>query len=141
MALATNGRIRRGGKWYSGRSTVGRRPDLDNRFFRSRWEANYARFLNFLLSSGTIKRWVYEPITFWFENIRRGCRSYTPDFLVERPDGTDFYVEVKGWMDPKSKTKLARMARYYPHVPITLIGATEYKQLAKQWGKSLPNWE
>lgn len=123
------------------RGKVGKRADLDGQFFRSRWEANYARLLVFLQSAGMIRRWLYEPTTFWFTNIKRGVRSYTPDFMVERPDGTNFYIEIKGWLDPKSKTKLARLARYYPHVQLTLVDAAAYKLFAKAWARTLVGWE
>ena len=88
------------------RARGGKRSDLGNRYFRSSWEANIARYYNFI---GV--KWEYEPKTFVFENITRGSVSYTPDFYL--PD-TDEWVEVKGWMDGKSKTKLKRFKNQYP---------------------------
>src|SRR5215471_1288173 len=70
----------------------GRRKDLDDRYFRSSWEANYARYLNFLKSRGEIHDWQYESNTFWFHKIKRGTRSYTPDFKVwQTPEGKPRY--------------------------------------------------
>jgi hypothetical protein len=57
-----------------------------------------ARFLNFLQLKRQIARWLYESRTFWFETIRRGVRSYKPDFEVTMPDGSTYFIEVKGWM-------------------------------------------
>ena len=91
----------------------GRREDLGNQFFRSAWEANYARYLNWLQQGGYIDRWEYEPVTFWFEKIKRGTRSYKPDFQVWEGQKT-YFVEVKGYMDPQSRTKLKRMVKYFP---------------------------
>lgn len=102
------------------RSLAGRRPDLDNRYFRSRWEANYARYLNGQVARGAVAGWEYESKTFWFESIRRGTRSYTPDFKVLYRDRYEWH-EVKGWMDPKSATRLKRMRRFYPDETIVLI--------------------
>lgn len=110
-------------------------------FFRSRWERNYARHLEARKSAGEILDWSHEPKTFWFEAIKRGTRSYLPDFLVTEMDGSETYVEVKGWMDPKSKTKLKRMAKYHPDVVLELVGATEYRDLEKLLGKSIEGWE
>ena len=110
----------------------GKRKDLGNTYFRSAWEANYARYLNF----AKIK-WEYEPKTFWFDGIKRGSRSYTPDFYLPEEDR---YVEIKGWMDKKSRTKLKRMAKYYPDVDIELIDSTRYRAIAK-WKKVIPGWE
>jgi hypothetical protein len=123
------------------RTKSGRRADLGDQFFRSSWEANYARFLNMLVNQGEVARWEFEPDTFWFEQIRRGVRSYTPDFKVWRHDGSFYYVEVKGWMDPKSKTKLKRMKKYHPHVELRLFGAKAYRELARKLGSALPGWE
>lgn len=119
---------------------MGRRADLENRYFRSSWEANYARFLNFLLARGEIERWDYEPETFWFHSIKRGTRSYTPDFrIVER--GATYYVEVKGWMDQKSATKLDRMARYYPDVDLRVVAAKQYREIQAKLGRLIDHWE
>ena len=123
------------------RSNAGKREDLEGRYFRSTWEANYARYLNFLKANGKIFKWDYEPDTFWFEGIKRGCRFYTPDFKVwETEQSVPYYVEVKGWMDQKSRTKLDRMKRYHPAVQIVLVTATEYKQL-KNIARLIPGWE
>lgn len=94
----------------------------DRRYYlKSSWEILYAEYLDSLLEKGKIVQWEYEPHTFWFENIKRGVRSYVPDFLVEYPDGRVEYHEVKGYLDPKSKTKLKRMAKYHPDISLKLI--------------------
>lgn len=98
-------------------------------FLQSLWEINVAHFLEWLRLHGEIEDWEYEPETFWFEQIRRGVRSYTPDFRVREKGGSHTFYEVKGWMDQKSRTKLDRMARYYPAVKLVVIGSTEYKEL------------
>lgn len=63
---------------------------------------------------GLINDWEHEPKTFWFETIKRGVRSYLPDFKVHNPDGTHYWIEVKGYMDQRSRTKIKRFAKYYP---------------------------
>lgn len=110
-------------------------------YFRSRWEANYARYLEWLIVQGHVVKWEHEPKTFWFENIKRGVRSYLPDFRVELPGGYVEYHEVKGWMDGKSKTKLKRMAKYYPDVTLVLIDAPRYRAIAKKMRYIIPGWE
>jgi len=88
------------------RTKSGKREDLNNVFFRSKAEANYARFLKF--SKVEFK---YESKMFIFEGIRRGNVSYTPDFYIEKEDK---YIEFKGWLDPGSVTKLKRFKKYFP---------------------------
>ena len=106
-------------------------------FFRSLWEANYALYLDFLIKQGQILKWEFEPDTFWFEKIRRGVRSYKPDFKILNNDNTEEYHEVKGWMDSKSKTKLNRMRIYYPEVKILLIDKDIYNDLKIKLGSML----
>lgn len=110
-------------------------------FYRSSWEPNVAAYLEFLKQKGEIKEWEYEPDVFWFDNIKRGVRSYRPDFKVYRNDESFYYIEVKGWMDDKSKTKMKRMRIYYPEVEIEILGNDRYKEISKmaplipEWGK------
>jgi hypothetical protein len=119
----------------------GLRSDL-GLFFRSAWEANYARYLNWLIQNdGSILKWEYEAETFWFKKIRRGVRSWLPDFKVWMRSGAIEYHEVKGWMYPKSKTALKRMAIYYPATTIVLIDRQRYQQICKQVRNIVPNWE
>ena len=69
-------------QWMSGnavsrpRGSGGRRDDLDGLFVRSSWEANYARYLNWLVKLGEIKGWEYEADTFAFDKIKRGTRFW-----------------------------------------------------------------
>ena len=140
MSVAMSRRLRAAGNVYSN-ARRGRRADLGGLFVRSGWEANYARYLNWLVAQCVIKSWAYEPQTFWFERIRRGTRSYTPDFLVTRFDGSHYWVEVKGYMDPKSKTKLARMKRYHPTEEVQVVGPKEYAALVRQFDGMIAHWE
>jgi hypothetical protein len=129
----------RGLNSYS-RTKSGKRSDLNNQFFRSAWEANYARYLNFLIAQGEIASWEYEPETFVFHGVTRGVISYTPDFKVIASDGSYEWHEVKGWMDDKSKAKLKRMAKFYPDEQVIVIGSDEYRAIAK-WSSLVDGWE
>lgn len=120
----------------------GKRKDLGNIYFRSGWEANFARYLNFLKANGDIYHWAFEPDTFWFNNIKRGTRSYLPDFKVwETKDSKPYYVEVKGYMSPTCKTKLKRMKKYYPDVEVRLVQKKEYNEIKLKMSGLIPNWE
>lgn len=125
----------------SRRSSIGKREDLGGLFVRSSWEANYARYLNFLIHQRQIKSWEYEVDTFEFKGIKRGSRFYTPDFKVFNLDGSFEYHEVKGYMDSRSQTKLKRMAKYHPQVKIILIQRREYQEILEKLGRVIPNWE
>jgi len=134
-----------------GKSNVGKPSSLHQKyrsgtrfdlgiFVRSGWEANYARYLNWLKKNGQIKNWAYEAETFMFEAIKRGIRSYTPDFKLTENDGSIVFHEVKGYMSPDSKTKLKRMAKYYPDVRIVIINSTWFKANKSLKG-IIGNWE
>jgi hypothetical protein len=110
-------------------------------YVRSSWENDIACYLEWLKKRGDILQWEYEPYTFWFLKIMRGVRSYKPDFKITRKDGSHFWIEVKGYMDPKSATKLKRMKKYHPKEHIQLIGAIQYKAISRSkllftgWGQ------
>lgn len=75
-------------------------PDLQMKF-KSTWEANIARILNFLNVE-----WKYEPEIFDLDGIK-----YCPDFFLPE---YNFYIEVKGFMYPRSVMKMNRFAESYP---------------------------
>lgn len=110
--------------------------EIDGRkiYFRSDWEYKFAKWLQSLKESNAIKDWDHEPETFWFNEIKRGTRSYLPDFKVTNPDGTHYWVEVKGYMDAKSKTRIKRFRKYYPREPLMIADAEWFKDNVKVFG-------
>lgn len=125
------------GSWKAGWRVVG-----GKRFYaRSRWEANYARYLELLKKAGEIKEWEHEPITFWFDKIKRGTRSYLPDFRVTNNDDSTEYHEVKGWMDARSKTKAKRMAKYYPEIKVVMRDSKWFAANRIKLSGIIPTWE
>lgn len=124
-------------RWHAGWRVIGGKRN----YYRSRWEANYARYLELLKRGGVILEWRHEPKTFWFDGIRRGVCSYLPDFEVSYPDGRTAYHEVKGYFDPRSRTKLKRMAKYHPDVEVRVIARREYADIRRKASALLPGWE
>lgn len=121
------------------RGRGGKRADLDDRYFRSSWEANYARYLNWLIEQGQIDQWEYEPRTFEFP-VKRGTRFYTPDFKVWKGGAYEWH-EVKGWMTQQSRTALKRFAKYYPEEILVLIDKDVYAGIAATASRLVSNWE
>jgi hypothetical protein len=125
------------GSWKAGwREFGGKRT-----FFRSRWEANYGRYLQWLKEKNVIADWEHEPITFWFEKIRRGVRSYLPDFRVTELNGSIAYHEVKGWMDKRSRTTIHRMAIYHKKVKLIVIEKKTYYDIEDKVSRLIVGWE
>jgi len=110
-------------------------------YFRSKQEANYGRFLEFLKQRGMIKEWEHEPETFWFKEVKRGINNYKPDFKITNLDGSIEYHEVKGWMDSRSKTKIKRFEKYYPHLKLKVIGVKWYRAASRKLYKIIQGWE
>lgn len=123
------------------KSVGGVRADLGGQFFRSTWEANYARWLNWLMAAGEVTAWEYEPETFYFPDQKRGVLSYTPDFRITWCDGRQEWIEIKGYMDSKSRSRAKKMAKHHPGVEITLIDAKAYRAIANKVSDFIPNWE
>lgn len=74
-------------------------------------ERRYADHLNLRLAAGELDRWDYEPVT-----LKLAPRTtYTPDFRVILPDGTEEYHETKGFMRDDAHVKLKVAAAQHPY--------------------------
>jgi len=98
------------------------------KYYRSNWEFQYAKYLELLKNQGLIKDWEHEPQTFWFEKIKRGVRSYKPDFKVTLLDERHYWVEVKGYYDQRSRTTIKRFNKYYPKETLIVVDSTWFKK-------------
>lgn len=119
-------------------------------YFKSKWEANYAYYLEWLKQQGQIIEWEYEPDKFWFEKIKSGVTNYTPDFKIKHKKPVRYvdgrtglveYAEVKGYMDNKSATKIKRMRIYHKDVLLRVIDATWFRENTKMLYGIVPGWE
>ena len=112
----------------------GFRKDL-NHYFRSAWEANIARILDYLHIE-----WKYEYKRFHFNQETEKILSYQPDFYLPQYDK---WIEVKGWMDNTSKKRLELFNIYYPleSTRLILINEDIYKSLKTQYSLLIENWE
>ena len=104
-------------------------------YFRSSWEANYARLLNHI---GV--KWEYEGQRFRFPDTGCGVLSYCPDFYLP-----EFYlfIEIKGWMDERSRIRLGLFEKYYPEQfrNLLIIQEREYTQLQRLYMSEISEWE
>jgi len=91
---------------------------------RSRYETNYATFLDYLGIP-----WLYEPRRFIFEKIVTGTRTFLPDFYLP---AADEYHECKGYFDRKSRTQIKRMATYYPAIRLIVIDKAFFASVCRQ---------
>lgn len=121
-------KMMKGTNMYS-RTNSSIRKDL-GLYLRSNWEANYIRILNL----EKIK-WNYEPKTFECKDEKKGIVSYIPDIYL--PD-TDEWLEVKGWLDSRSKMKLKLFKKHFPEDFKKLQVVIKSRQLKTlQWFQKL----
>jgi hypothetical protein len=126
------GTHRVGGR-YVAAAKGGTRPVVQGVKMKSRYEANYAHFLDFLGIP-----WVYEPRKFIFHQIQSGTRVYTPDFYLPR---SDEYHECKGYDDRRSRTQRRRLKKYYPAIKLVLIDAAFFASVERQrLCRVIPGW-
>lgn len=110
----------------------GYRPDL-KAYFRSRWEANYARYLKYLNCS-----FVYEPDKFLIELPDGSRHYYHPDFLVDNA----YYVEIKGWeRADRRQSEVIKAAQFQLPLPLYIIRTSQYRFLERTIAKKIKHWE
>lgn len=97
-------------------------------YFRSSWEANFARYLNFIQ-----KIWLYEPKQFVLSN----GRTYTPDFFVPNEN---VYYEIKGAWVGKAKEKTELVIKEHK-INLVIVEKGFYEKISKEYSEKIPNWE
>jgi hypothetical protein len=60
--------------------------------------------------------------------------------LVIHTNLSEEYVEVKGYMDAKSKTKIKRMAKYHPSVRLRVVMKDFFTKNGKMLKAVLKDW-
>lgn len=115
-------------KSKSNRKEVSTVIDWTKYVFKSSWEYEVAIRLQKLKTNGDIISWEYEPDRFIFNDIKKGIRSYCPDFKVTTPNCV-FYIEVKGWKSEIGMKRLSMFKERYPNIKLYLIDETEYKNV------------
>lgn len=73
-------------------------------------EAKYAQMLDIEKHEGRILDYWFEKITFKLADDTR----YTPDFVIQRPDGTMEVHEVKGFWEDDALVKIKVAAAQFP---------------------------
>ena len=118
----------------SGNGKTGNRMIGDKEiWFRSTWEANYARILN---HKGI--EFIFEPK--WFKipaSDQYKETHYVPDFYLVKEDR---YVEIKGFIQDDDIYKMNKFVELY-NVKLELIDSLKYKELKKEFKDVIKEWE
>jgi len=133
-------------------------------YFRSATEANFARLLNHFGIT-----WKFEERSFTFDGYKNKPYVYIMDFEIIKvdrrkkpPEGFEAgWVEVKGYMNSNSRSKLRRLKIKYPDeaAKTTVIIYSKYKKkdiefceklgykylfydvLCSEYSEQIPDWE
>jgi len=117
-----------------GWSKEGYREDLECAF-RSSWEANIARLLNYKNIN-----WNYETETMSLDLSKEKVNitpTYIPDFILD----DNSIIEVKGFWDIRSKAKMKFVKEQYPDKKILVIDSDLYTCIQKKYKSVIENWE
>jgi len=64
--------------------------------------------------------WFYESEYLeWFPPPKKTV--YTPDFIFPKKDGGKMFIEFKGYLRPKDRTKLRAIKKQYPDIDLRLV--------------------
>lgn len=91
--------------------------------FASKFEKSLAEIFD---KAGT--PWQYEITTVPWQPPQS---TYTPDFLVTMPDGTQQFVEVKGFLDASSRVKMLCVQEQHPTLDIAFLFQRGSNKLTK----------
>ncbi len=100
---------------YGKSSPHGKGTYYKNIYMRSSWEIRIAQ----LLDKAKID-WLYEPQRFELKE-----RTYTPDFYLPK---WDLWIEVKGWMSPKSRERIKQFQELYRKENLLIIDEFLYQK-------------
>lgn len=111
------------------RGKAGIRKDIsDTIYFYSRWEANFARLMDYLKIE-----WQYQPIVFDLKT-----QNYTPDFYLP---SISIYIEVKNFLWKYSRIRDNKFRKLYPNIKLQLLLKEDYLKLQNTYAKFIKNWE
>lgn len=112
------------------KSEHGFRLDLNGNY-RSSWEANLARILNYLQVP-----FEFEKQGFDVEFDSRGY-YYLPDFFLS----DNKIIEVKGFWNTDSRNKVKAFSETHPEYELLIIDGDMYTTLSQMYAKQIPQWE
>lgn len=108
-------------------------------WFNSKWEANYARYLEMLTVCDVFVKWFYKPCAF---SIKSKRDEYSPTFKIFRKDGSHFWVEIG---DTKTDSNLWKKTLYfkmeYPEETLIFPDRDWFKDNIEMLKGFIPNWE
>lgn len=119
---------------------------VDGIKFQSKDEAKYYEYLKKLKAKGLIENFELQPKftlipTFKYKGKTERAATYTLDFLIYNLDGTETYVDVKGYSTQQGEFKFKLLKSQHPDMDFRWIarslkygvnGWIDFKELQKK---------
>jgi len=119
---------------------------IDGITFDSKDEAKYYEYLKILKARGKIQNFELQPKfilipSFKYKGKTERAATYTLDFLVYNFDGTETYIDVKGYSTQQGEFKFKLLKSQHPNMDFRWIarslkygkdGWIDYKELQKK---------
>lgn len=127
---------------YNAKKTI-----IDGITFDSKDEARYYEYLKMLKAKGKIKNFELQPKftlipSFKYRGKTERAATYTLDFLVYNLDGTETYIDVKGYSTQQGEFKFKLLKSLHPGLGFKWIarnlkfgdeyGWIEYEELKRK---------
>ena len=123
---------------------------IDGITFDSKDEAKYYEYLKILKARGKIQNFELQPKfilipSFKYKGKTERAATYTLDFLVYNFDGTETYIDVKGYSTQQGEFKFKLLKSQHPNMDFRWIarslkygkdGWIDYKELQKKRRKN-----
>ena len=86
--------------------------------------------------------WWYEIDKINWEPPPAKTKSYTPDFVIKRKDGSILYVEYKEYLDARSKKVMRYVTKQHPELDIRILFGPkcEHKKISKKSKTTYGQW-
>ncbi len=93
--------------------------------FASKAEMTFAQWMD-----KTNIPWLYEPVRYPYQPPTK-TRIYTPDFELEKKDGSKMVIEYKGYLRPQNRTTIKCYIEQYPEIDFRMIFMNANKPIYK----------
>jgi hypothetical protein len=80
----------------------------------------------------------YETEQFKYEVLQ--TKKYTPDFILNKKDGSRIYIEAKGYLSLSDRNKMKFVKKNYPHMDIRLLFQKANNKLSAKAKQTYAQW-
>lgn len=110
--------------WATGHKYGAKKTEYDGQVYPSRAEAHYAAALDLSVAAGVLRSWCRPaPVVLLDAPRARDRITYQPDFHCVTPDGSEYWVDVKGVLTPVFRLKQKLWKARFPDRDLRVVEA------------------